>query len=196
MPEDDREFQRAIKDLLDRYPKDRVLAALERMPVRPGPKRKDDSATLIRMGRIMTWHRNLSDRAAAEIVTRHLPNDRSSVIDRIRKGFAKDRQYYLRTGKVNEIINLTMAEVRATRAGDKDGESGKDDEGLVTLKLPDDETLETVFQNLRSRLQAICAFDAATNQPVVICLKLKSREIREVIVAQLPSSLWEEFGRE
>ena len=62
------------------------------------------------MGRVMTWHRDLSDRAAAEIVTRHLPNNRSSVIDRIRKSFAKDREYYLRTGKMNEIINLVMRE--------------------------------------------------------------------------------------
>ena len=99
MPDDATEFNRAIQALLDRYPKDRILAALQETPLRPGPKRKDDTAILIRMGRIMTWHRDLSDRAAAEIVTRHLPNNRSSVIDRIRKSFAKDRKYYLRTEK-------------------------------------------------------------------------------------------------
>ena len=110
MPDDATEFNRAIQALLDRYPKDRILAALQETPLRPGPKRKDDTAILIRMGRIMTWHRDLSDRAAAEIVTRHLPNDRRSVIDRIRKSFAKDREQYLRSGKVNEIITLVMVE--------------------------------------------------------------------------------------
>src|SRR5215469_753522 len=109
MPDDAAEFDRALHALLDRYPKERVLAALQQRPLRPGPKRKDDTQILIRMGRIMTWHRDLSERAAAEIVTRHIPNDRRSVIDRIRKGFAKDREYYLRAGKVNEIISLTMA---------------------------------------------------------------------------------------
>src|SRR5712671_6529911 len=113
MPDDATEFNRAIQALLDRYPKDRILAALQETPLRPGPKRKDDTAILIRMGRIMTWHRDLSDRAAAEIVTRHLPNDRRSIIDRIRKSFAKDREQYLRSGKVNEIITLVMVEKRA-----------------------------------------------------------------------------------
>jgi hypothetical protein len=88
MPDDATEFQRALQALLDRYSKDRILEALRETPIRPGPKRKDDTQILIRMGRIMTWHRDLSDRAAAEIVTRHLPNDRRSVIDRIRKAFA------------------------------------------------------------------------------------------------------------
>jgi hypothetical protein len=113
MSDDGTEFKRALQALLNRYPKGRVLAALQETPLRPGPKRKDDTEILNRMGRIMTWHRDLSDRAAAEIVTRHLPNNRSSVIDRIRKNFAKDRQYYLRAGKVTEIINLIMAGKRS-----------------------------------------------------------------------------------
>ena len=91
-----------------------------------------------------------SDRAAAEIVTRHLPNNRSSVIDRIRKSFAKDREYYLRTGKMNEIINLVMAREGATRSADKNKENGDNKEPLVTLVLPDDDTLEAIFQKLRS----------------------------------------------
>jgi hypothetical protein len=99
MPDDATEFNHAIRALLDRYPKGRILAALQTTPLRPGPKQKDDAQILINMGRVMTWHRDLSDRAAAEIVTRHLPNTRSSVIDRIRKSFAKDRKYYLRTEK-------------------------------------------------------------------------------------------------
>jgi len=156
MPDDATEFNRAIQALLDRYPKDRILAALQETPLRPGPKRKDDTAILIRMGRIMTWHRDLSDRAAAEIVTRHLPNDRRSVIDRIRKGFAKDREYYLRAGKVTEIINLIMAEKRGTRSTDENGERGDKKEPLVTVVLPDDDTLEAMFQELRSKLQAVC----------------------------------------
>jgi hypothetical protein len=122
MPDDATEFERALQALLDRYSKSRILAALQETPSRPGPKRKDDTAILIRMGRIMTWHRDLSDRAAAEIVTRHLPNDRRAVIDRIRKGFGKDREYYLKAGKVNEIINLLMAAKRASRRTDENSE--------------------------------------------------------------------------
>jgi hypothetical protein len=76
------EFNHAIRALLDRYPKGRILAALQATPLRPGPKQKDDPQILINMGRVMTWHRDLSDRAAAEIVTRHLQNNRSSIIDR------------------------------------------------------------------------------------------------------------------
>lgn len=124
MPDDGTEFERAIQALLDRYSKRRILSALQETPLRPGPKRKDDTDILIRMGRIMTWHRDLSDRAAAEIVTRHLPNDRRSVIDRIRKGFAKDREYYLRAGKVNEIINMVMAGKRAPSSTDKTQREG------------------------------------------------------------------------
>ena len=93
------EFERALQALLDRYPKKRILAALQETALRPGPKRKDDTDTLIRMGRLLTWHRDLSDRAAAEIVTRHLPNDRRSVIDRIRKGFAKIASIILKLGR-------------------------------------------------------------------------------------------------
>ena len=170
MPDDATEFNRAIQALLDRYPKDRILAALQETPLRPGPKRKDDTAILIRMGRIMTWHRDLSDRAAAEIVTRHLPNDRRSVIDRIRKGFAKDREYYLRAGKVTEIINLIMADKRATRSTDETGERGDKKEPLVTVVLPDDDTLEAMFQELRSKLQAVCTL--SDKDPVVVFPKL------------------------
>ena len=114
----------------------------------------------------MTWHRDLSDRAAAEIVTRHLPNNRSSVIDRIRKSFAKDREYYLRTGKMNEIINLVMAREGATRSADKNKENGDNKEPLVTLVLPDDNTLEAMFQELRSKLPAVCTL--TDEDPVVV----------------------------
>src|SRR5271169_1949201 len=133
MPDDATEFHRAFQALLDRYQKARVLAALQETPLRPGPKRKDDTEILIRMGRIMTWHRDLSDRAAAEIVTRHLPNNRSSVIDRIRKSFAKDRKYYLLTGKMNEIINLIMAGKRAARSIDEDRERGDKEDPTWTV---------------------------------------------------------------
>jgi hypothetical protein len=170
MPDDATEFNRAIQALLDRYPKDRILAALQETPLRPGPKRKDDTAILIRMGRIMTWHRDLSDRAAAEIVTRHLPNDRRSVIDRIRKGFAKDREYYLRSGKVNEIISLIMIGKRATRSTDENSEGGDKKEPMATVALPDDDTLEAMFQELRSKLRAVCTL--TDKDPVVVFPKL------------------------
>jgi hypothetical protein len=168
MPDDATEFKRAMQALLDRYPKDRILAALQETPLRPGPKRKDDTEMLIRMGRIMTWHRDLSDRAAAEIVTRHLPNNRSSVIDRIRKNFAKDRGHYLRTGKVTEIINLIMA--GTPRSTDEETERGDDKQPLVTVPLPDDDTLEAMFQELRSKLRAVCTL--TEKDPVVVLPKL------------------------
>jgi hypothetical protein len=168
MPDDATEFNHAIRALIDRYPKGRILAALQATPLRPGPKQKDDAQILINMGRVMTWHRDLSDRAAAEIVTRHLPNDRGSVIDRIRKGFAKDRDYYLRAGKVNEIINLIIAGTQATRS--TDDERGYDKEPLVTVVLPDDDTLEAMFQELRSKLRAVCTL--TDKDPVVVFPKL------------------------
>jgi hypothetical protein len=219
---DDRELQRAIKALLDRYQKDKVLAALERTPARSGPKRKDDTETLVLMGRMKAWRRNLSDRAAAEIFTRHLPDDsrRNSIIDRLRKRFSIDRVHYLRVGKLIELINLLIIEttgkrvasmeisfvnnllvINKTRKADDSIDvlpktESSDDNDMVTLEAPDDDTMEAKFQEVRSRLQAICVTDAATKQPVVICLKLKSREIREAIFAQVPSSCWEEFRRE
>jgi hypothetical protein len=170
MPDDATKFKGAIQALLDRYPRGRILAALQETPLRPGPKRKDDTEMLIRMGRIMTWHRDLSDRAAAEIVTRHLPNNRSSVIDRIRKKFAKDRESHLRSGKVTEIINLVMAEKRGTRSTDENGERGDKKEPLVTVVLPDDDTLEAMFQELRSKLRAVCTL--SDKDPVVVFPKL------------------------
>jgi hypothetical protein len=174
MPDDATEFERALQALVDRYSKSRILAALQETPSRPGPKRKDDTAILIRMGRIMTWHRELSDRAAAEIVTRHLPNNRRAVIDRIRKGFAKNREYYLTAGKVNEIINLLMAAKRASRPPDENSEGG-DKEPLVTVVLPDDNTLEAMFHELRSTLGAVCTL--TDKDPVVVFSSLG--EIRQ-----------------
>jgi hypothetical protein len=176
MPDDVTEFKRAVQALLDRYPKARILAALQETPSRSGPKRKDDSDMLIRMGRIMTWHRDLSDRAAAEIVTRHLPNDRRSVIDRIRKSFAKDRERYLKSGKVTEIFHLLMVAKRATRSTDENSEGGDDSEAvsnkepMVTLVLPDDNILEAMFQELRSTLRAVCTL--TDKDPVVVVPKL------------------------
>jgi hypothetical protein len=171
MPDDAKEFDRAIQALLDRYPKDRILAALQETPSRPGPKRKDDSQILIRMGQIITWHRALSDRAAAEIVTRHLPNDKRSVIDRIRKSFSKDREFYLRAGKINAIIQLIAAE-KATRStgenddGRDDSEPAGDKKASITLVVPDDNTLEATFQELRSALSAVCML--TDKDPVVV----------------------------
>ncbi len=121
---------------------------------------------LIRMGRIMTWHGELSDRAAAEIVTRHLPNNRSSVIDRIRKNFAKDQEHYLRSGKVAEIINLIIA--GTPRSTDEKTERGDDKQPLVTVALPDDDTLKAMFQELRSKLGAACTL--TDKDPVVVFL--------------------------
>jgi len=122
------------------------------------------------MGRLLTWHRDLSDRAAAEIVTRHLPNDRRSVIDRIRKGFVKNREYYIKAGKINEMINLFMTEKRATMSVGKNSETGENKEGLVTMVLPDDDALEAMFQELRSKLGAVCIL--TDHDPIVVLRKL------------------------
>jgi hypothetical protein len=170
MPDDATEFERALQALVDRYSKSRILPALQETPSRPGPKRKDDTTILIRMGRIMTWHRDLSERTAAEIVTRHLPNDRRAVIDRIRKGFAKNREYYLKAGKVNEIINLLMAATRASRPTDENSEGGGNKEPLVRVVLPDDNTLEAMFQELRSTLGAVCTL--TDKDPVMVFSRL------------------------
>jgi hypothetical protein len=172
MPDDAKEFERAVQALLDCYPKDRILAALQETPSRPGPKRKDDSHMLIRMGQIMTWHRDLSDRAAAEIVTRHLSNDRRSVIDRIRKSFSKDREFYLRAGKINEIIRLAVAAEKATRSTGENHQGGDDSEAVshkepfITLVVPDDNVLEATFQELRSTYSAFCKL--TDKDPVVV----------------------------
>ena len=107
MPDDATEFNHAIRALLDRYPKGRMLAALQATPLRPGPKQKDDAQILINMGRVMTWHRDLSDRAAAEIVTRHLPNNRSSVIDRQRSRVLSSNWKNERNYKFGDGCRLT-----------------------------------------------------------------------------------------
>ena len=158
MSDDAAEFQGALRALLDRYTKSRVLAALRETRVRPGPKRKDDTAALVHMGRIMTWHRNLSERAAAKIVRRHLANDRrsvnNSVVDRLRKRFAQDRDHWLRAGKVTEIVYLIEAAQKVTRRIDESSARADKKEPLVQVPLPDDDTLEAMFQDLRSKLRA------------------------------------------
>jgi hypothetical protein len=160
MSDDAAEFQGAVQALLDRYTKNRVLAALSKTHVRPGPKRKEDTAALVHMGRIMTWHRNLSERAAAKLVARHLPNDRrsvsDSVIDRLRKRFAQDRDYWLRTGKVTETVYLIEAAQKATGCVDESSARADNKERLVDVVLPDDDTLEAIFQYLRLKLRAVC----------------------------------------
>ena len=108
------------------------------------------------MGRIMTWHRKLSERAAAEIATRHLPNDRRSVIDRVRKRFAQDRDDWLGAGKATAIIHLIEAAGRLTGSSDESNSRGDDKGPPVAFLLPDDDTLEAIFQNLRSKLRAVC----------------------------------------
>jgi len=162
--------------LLGLYPKGRhrtkqpslralgVGNALLQTRIRPGPKRNkggDDTSLLILMGQHMSWRPDLSLRKAAEIATRHLPDDkyRLSIIDRIRKAFAEDKEYYLMTGKINAIINLILSEPRASAGSDnEDEENAKSGESMVTVKIPDDDILEAKFQELRSRLRAVYTF--------------------------------------
>lgn len=174
MPEESTEFTRAIKALVDefvkvtrRYPKGKVLAELKKISVRPAPKRKDNSEMLIRMGHIVTWHPELSLRAAAEIVTRHLPDTdyRRSVIDRVRKGFAEDKDYYLRTGKINAMAHLLTVGKRAGSANE-DRDKPNNGDRMVTLMVPDDEILDKKFQELRSTLRAECVL--TDKDPVVV----------------------------
>ena len=49
-----------------------------------------------------------------------------------------------------------MAEKRGTSSTDENGERGDKKERLVTVVLPDDDTLEAMFQEFRSKLRAVC----------------------------------------
>jgi hypothetical protein len=165
---DDTEFQRALKAvisqcnaLFDRYPKQKVLGALlgalQDTPIRSGPKRKNDTQLLIVMGRVIAWRKDLSIRAAAEIATRHLPNNkyRLSVIDRVRKYFAAEKSTYLRAGKIYEIVHLLMAE-REEACSNVEGLAQKPFRRAPPLTLlRTDDALEATFQELRSELQAV-----------------------------------------
>jgi hypothetical protein len=166
--DDSAEFQSAIKALVDefkkataRYSKKKVLTELNKISVRPAPKQKDDTDEYFRIGEIKTWYPELSLRAAAEIVTRHLPDNdyRRSVIDRIRRGFAEQKDYYLRAGKINAICRLSH--LAAKRAGSA---PAKND--LVRVKVPDDDTLDKIFRKLRSELEAVCIL--TEGDPVVV----------------------------
>jgi hypothetical protein len=171
MPEDEAiKFARALREMLEHYPKQKVLAALRETQTRPGPKRKDDTALLVRMGRIIVWHGDLSLRAAAEMVTRHLPDDqyKESIQTRIRKKFSADRAYYLRAGKVTEIVNLLTAEKRATSSS---AELSIKPVEMVTVRLPDDDRLEVLFQELRLKLRASCALSEKSDPVVTIRLR-------------------------
>ena len=71
---------------------------------------------------------------------------------------------------MNEIINLIMAEKRAMRSTEENKDQGDNNEPLVTLVLPDDDKLEAVFQELRSKLRAVCKL--TDKDPVVVFPKL------------------------
>ena len=59
---------------------------------------------------------------------------------------------------------------RATRSADKNKESGDNKGPLVKLVLSDDDTLEAIFQKLRSELGAVCRL--TDKDPVVVFPKL------------------------
>jgi hypothetical protein len=63
-----------------------------------------------------------------------------------------------------------MFERKGTSSTDENSESGDNTERLVTLVLPDDDTLEAMFQELRSKLRAVCTL--TDNDPVVVIPKL------------------------
>jgi hypothetical protein len=71
---------------------------------------------------------------------------------------------------VNEIINLIMAGKPAPRSTDENRESGDKKQPLATVVLPDDDTLEAMFQELRSKLRAVCTL--TDKEPVVVYPKL------------------------
>jgi hypothetical protein len=162
MPEDEAKFQRAIKALLDQYPKQKVLAALQEGALtRPGPKRKpDDEPLLIDMGRLMVWRQNLPVRRAAKIVTRHLEDTKykQSIIDRLRKKFRENRSHYLRCGKISEIINLVIAK-QATAGGSLEQANDRLEVILsgekVRVRFPDHAALDIILQELRPARPAL-----------------------------------------
>jgi hypothetical protein len=63
-----------------------------------------------------------------------------------------------------------MAEKRAMRSTEENKDQGDNNEPLVTLVLPDDDKLEAVFQELRSKLRAVCKL--TDKDPVVVFPKL------------------------
>jgi hypothetical protein len=63
-----------------------------------------------------------------------------------------------------------MAEKRGTSSTDENGERGDKKEPLVTVVLPDDDTLEAMFQEFRSKLRAVCTL--SDKDPVVVFPKL------------------------
>jgi hypothetical protein len=63
-----------------------------------------------------------------------------------------------------------MAAREGTRSTDENRERGDNKEPLVTVVLPDDDTLETMFQELRSKLRAVCTL--TDKDPVVVFPKL------------------------
>jgi hypothetical protein len=63
-----------------------------------------------------------------------------------------------------------MVEKRARSSTQENQESGDKKQPLVTVVLPDDDTLEAVFQELRSKLGAVCVL--TNKDPVVVFPKL------------------------
>jgi hypothetical protein len=63
-----------------------------------------------------------------------------------------------------------MVEKKGTSSTDENSERGDNTEPLVTLVLPGDDTLEVMFQELRSKLRAVCTL--TDKDPVVIVPKL------------------------
>jgi hypothetical protein len=63
-----------------------------------------------------------------------------------------------------------MAGKRAPRSTDENRERGDKKQPLATVVLPDDDTLEAMFQELRSKLRAVCTL--TDKEPVVVYPKL------------------------
>jgi hypothetical protein len=71
---------------------------------------------------------------------------------------------------MNEIISLLNIEKKLTSSTGETIEGGDNTGPLVTVALPDDDTLEAMFQALRSKLRAVCTL--TDNDPVVVVPKL------------------------
>jgi hypothetical protein len=63
-----------------------------------------------------------------------------------------------------------MAEKRANRYEEEDREKAKNQEPLVTVTLPDDDTLEATFQELQSALRAV--YTSSDKGAIVVFPKL------------------------
>ena len=145
-----------LKALINQVGKRWIMEELKKLPGRPGRKAIKDLNMLIQMGRIMAWHEDIPVRTAAKMVAiRSTPKSHmwSAIEDRIRKKFTKNESHYRRVGKVNEVINLTIA-IRFADAPDPVAActaATAPDKRTARLIPPDDDALDSALGALHPK---------------------------------------------